>query len=80
MEATMTASDMRHRFAEIVRRVQRGETLIVQSRSRPVFCIVPMQQAAGDVAWLDQVHAAEGVVPSMEQVSRIVHQVRRGGR
>lgn len=77
MEATVTANDLRHRFPEMVRRVQQGETLIATSRSRPVFRIVPMQQAVSDVAWLDRVHAVMGPAPSMYQINRIVHQVRR---
>ena len=37
MEATVTASDFRQKFPEIVKQVSSGKTLIAISHSKPVF-------------------------------------------
>ncbi|MFQ6099878.1 MAG: type II toxin-antitoxin system Phd/YefM family antitoxin [Anaerolineae bacterium] len=50
MPATITATEAKNRFGEVIRRVCKGgETLIVERGGLPVMAIVPMQeyQASG---------------------------------
>jgi len=81
MDNTVTASDVRHQFPKIVERVQRGESLVAISHSRPVFRIVPLDEASGPVDWLKRMHAAPSRrTPSLEEINEIVHRIRRGKR
>ena len=44
MPATITATEAKNRFGEVIRRVYKnGETLIVERGGLPVMAIVPMQ-------------------------------------
>ena len=45
MPATITATEAKNRFGEVIRRVYKnGETLIVERGGLPVMAIVPMQE------------------------------------
>jgi prevent-host-death family protein len=45
MSATITATEAKNRFGEVIRRVYRdGETLIVERSGLPVVAIVPVQE------------------------------------
>jgi len=78
MNNTITASEVRHQFPRIVKRVQRGETLVAISRSRPVFQIVPLDYQSMGTDWLGRVTASGGDAPSMKEIASIVHRIRRG--
>lgn len=48
MPATITATEAKNRFGEVIRRVYRdGETLIVERGGLPVVAIVPVQEYQG---------------------------------
>lgn len=42
MDKTVSAADANRRFSELLRRVQRGESVVVTSHSKPVARITPV--------------------------------------
>jgi|GEM_PF-2747922 len=84
MENTITATDVRYRFPELVKRVQQGESFIAIAHSRPIFRIVPLEQpgqlpAASD--WLARVEASPArATPSLKEINALVHSIRRRGK
>ena len=77
VEATVTASDFRRKFPEIVERIQAGESLVAISRSRPVFRVVPLQAETQPSDWLAKLRRAPSRgEPSMEEINGIVHKLR----
>ena len=78
MEATVTASDFRKKFPEIVERVSRGESLVAISRSRPVFRVVPLKTESSPTDWLTKLRQSPHQAgPSMDEISKIVHGIRK---
>lgn len=80
MATPITATEVRHRFPEIVRRVAQGESFVAIARSRPVFRIVPIEAEGLDEErdWLGRVKKARGSrAPSMKAVNEMVHRLRR---
>ena len=45
--ATVTATDARNRLAELARRVENGETIVVTRHGRPVIEMVPSRAKVG---------------------------------
>ncbi len=78
MEATVTASDFRQKFPEIVKQVNSGKTLIAISRSKPVFRVVPLNTDTAPANWLGKLRdATRYSEPSMEEINKIVHKLRK---
>lgn len=78
METTVTASDFRNKFPQIVQQVKNGETLIAILRSRPVFKVVPLSTSEKKENWLSKIReAGEADAPSMEEINKIVHNIRK---
>jgi len=78
MEATVTASDFRHKFPDIVKQVSDGKTLIAILRSKPVFRVVPLNADAAPANWLGKLRDASSYSePSMEEINKIVHKLRK---
>ncbi len=50
MDAAVTASDANRQFSELLRRVERGETVAVTRHGRTVARIVPATEAGDDRA------------------------------
>jgi prevent-host-death family protein len=81
MEATVTASDFRRRFPEIVKRVQQGETLVAISNSRPVFKVIPIETEEEPESWLMKMKQAPASTKiSIEEINEIIHDVRKSGK
>lgn len=83
MATPITATEVRHRFPEIVRRVAQGASFVVIARSRPVFRIVPLAAEELDERsdWLGRVKEAGGSrAPSTKAVNEMVHRLRRRPR
>ncbi len=78
MESTVTASDFRHKFPEIVKQVSNGETLIAILRSKPVFRVVPLNADAAPTSWLSKLRDSSNYSePSMKEINKIVHKLRK---
>ena len=78
MEATVTASDFRNKFPEIVKHVKRGESLVAILRSRPVFRVVPLSADVSPTNWLTKLRQAPNYgEPSMNEINKIVHKLRK---
>jgi prevent-host-death family protein len=78
MQATVTASDFRRRFPEIVKRVQQGETLIAICNSRPVFKVIPLESGEESENWLMKLkQAPASSMPSNEDINEIIHDIRK---
>lgn len=83
MATPITATEVRHRFPEIVRRVAQGESFVAIARSRPVFRIVPLaaEELGERSDWLGRVKEAGGSrAPSMKALNEMVHRLRRRRR
>ncbi len=77
MEATVTASDFRNKFPEIVKQIKSGKSLVAILRSRPVFRIVPLNAAESPKDWLAKLQKSPDYYePSMEEINEIVHKLR----
>lgn len=78
MQATVTASDFRRRFPEIVKRVQQGETLIAISNSRPVFKVIPIESGKESEDWLMKLkQAPASAAPTNDDINEIIHGIRK---
>ena len=79
MEATVTASDFRNKFPEIVKQVKNGESLVAILRSRPVFRIIPLtSENSSQVNWLSKLQKTTDYnEPSMEEINSLVHKLRK---
>ena len=76
MEPTVTASDFRNKFPELVKQINRGESLVAILRSRPVFRVVPLTAAASPADWLVKLKKSPDYnEPSMEEINKIVHKI-----
>ena len=78
MELTVTASDFRHKFPDIVKQVSDGKTLIAILRSKPVFRVVPLNTDTTPANWLTKSHdVSSNSEPSMKEINKIVHKLRK---
>ena len=78
MENTVTASDFRRRFPEIVKRVLNGESFIAISNSRPVFKVIPLETEKTPGGWLAKLkHAPVTEEPSMDGINTLIHEIRQ---
>ena len=78
MQATVTASDFRRRFPEIVKRVQQAETLIAISNSWPVFKVIPIESGEEPEGWLMKLkQAPASVAPTNDDINKLIHDIRK---
>lgn len=81
MYATVTASDFRRSFPEIVKRVQQGESLIAISNSRPVFKVIPLESETESEGWLAKLNQAPvSKTPSIDDINEIIHDIRKSSK
>jgi prevent-host-death family protein len=76
MARYVSAKDFRQRFTEIVEDLKRTGEIIVLKRSKPLFKVVPFEEMPSDL--LDRASTIEeSAQPDLQEISRIVHKLRR---
>jgi prevent-host-death family protein len=76
MSQYMSAKEFRLRFSEIVENLKRTGEIVVLKRSKPLFKVVPFEKTPSDL--LDRAASITDMSqPDLQEISRIVHKVRR---
>jgi antitoxin (DNA-binding transcriptional repressor) of toxin-antitoxin stability system len=69
------AKEFRERFPNMVEDLKQAGEIVVLKRSKPLFKVVPFEQAPSDL--LDRASAVDdNTRPDLQEISRIVHELR----
>lgn len=58
MSQTVTASEANQKFSELLRKVQRGDSVTITSRGKPVAKMVPVDQGATGQGTIEELIAS----------------------
>lgn len=76
MPKYVSAKEFRLRFPKVAEDLKRWGEIVVLKRSKPLFKVVPFDQARGDL--LDRADEAKDISqPDLSEISRIVHRLRK---
>ena len=77
MPQYISAKEFRRRFSEIADELKRTGEIVVLKRSRPLFRVTPFEEVPSDL--LDRASTIKDHgQPDLQEISRIVHELRRG--
>lgn len=75
MARYVSAKEFRQRFTKIVEDLKGTGEIVVVKRSKPLFKVLPLEELGSDL--LNRVSSAEDRgQPDLQEISRIVHEVR----
>jgi prevent-host-death family protein len=76
MPQYVSAKEFRLRFTEIVEDLKRTGEIVVLKRSKPLFKVIPFEETPSDL--LNRASTVEDSgQPGLQEISRIVHKLRR---
>ena len=76
MAKYLSAKEFRQQLPRIAEHLEQWREIVVIKRSKPLFKVVAFEDSPSDL--LDRAAAvADSTQPSLEEISRIVHQLRR---
>ena len=76
MSLYVSAKEFRQKFSEIVKGLEEGKEIVVLKRSKPLFRAIPFREISADL--LDRAGEVRDTgQPDLQEISRIVHKVRR---
>ena len=76
MAKYLSAKEFRQQLPRIAEHLDQWREIVVVKRSKPLFKVVAFEDSPSDL--LDRAAAtADSAQPSLEEISRIVHQLRR---
>lgn len=76
MPQYVSAKEFRQRFSEIVEDLKQAGEIVVLKRSKPLFKIIPFEEIPSDLLNRASTVQDSGQ-PDLQELSRIVHELRR---
>ena len=76
MPRYVSAKEFRQRFSEIVEDLKRTGEIVVLKRSKPLFKVVPFEEVPSDLLNRASTVKDSGQ-PDLQEISQIVHKLRR---
>lgn len=75
MTKYMNAKEFRKSFPDVAEDLKRWGEIVVIKRSKPLFKVVPFEEAPSDL--LDRATATQDSgQPDLQEISRIIHKIR----